>query len=131
MTIIDDKSSDHKYFTIVPNIVIDKSRGDPQALYAKLKRHSRRNGEVDIGDNIMIKMLGWGKKRYYQSLQHLIENGFMKRGKRKRVMTPGGPQWKNTYVLSDIWKRNSDYYSKGSAKIDHLSEKEQDELNGL
>lgn len=108
---IEDKSNDKKYFTIIPNIVIDQD-ADEIALYVKMKRLAGQNGLVTAGDSELKKTLRWGHKRFTGAIRRLTAKNYILAGKKQRVSTAGGEQWKKTYKILDIWSANLNHYYK-------------------
>ena len=47
--IIQDRSGDKKYFTIVPNFILNHSSANDQALYMQMKRLAGDNGTCAVG----------------------------------------------------------------------------------
>lgn len=122
--IIEDRSS-HDHFTIIPDIVIAVARGWPKALYETMKYVAKDNKKVEIGDNKLIELTGCGKVSFKKALQFLLDQGWVSKGKKKKVITEKrGIQWANTYYLEEIvWAMNAEYFSKRGSKTAYIRKK--------
>jgi hypothetical protein len=110
--LIEDRSNDHAYFTMVPNVVIDKAKKDPRSLYIKMKRLARKNGEVNRGDRYLMKAEGIGRKGFEKSIKFLIDQGWIIRGEKKKIKSRLSTQLTNTYIITDIWLKNAEHFSE-------------------
>lgn len=105
---ITDESQDRKYFTIVPNYILNHSTANDQALYLQMKRAAGENGMCYITQKHLCERLGIGKIKLQKSLEYLI--------KHKWIAFIGTTESKtkpiNTYKVNDIWKLNTEYYQE-------------------
>lgn len=105
---ITDESQDRKYFTIVPNYILNHSTANDQALYLQMKRVAGENGMCYITQKHLCERLGIGKIKLQKSLQYLIDH--------KWITFIGTTESKtrpiNTYKVNDIWKLNTEYYQE-------------------
>ena len=103
-----DNSSDRKYFTIVPNYILNHSTAIEQALYLQMKRLAGENGLCFMTQKNLCKKLGIGKDKLRASLDYLL--------KHKWIEFVGTTESRtrpiNTYKVNDIWKSNVDYYQE-------------------
>lgn len=109
---IEDKSNDHAYFTMVPNIVIDKATRGPRSLYIKMKRLARKSGEVNRGDRYLMKAEGIGRKGFEKSIKYLIDQGWIIKGEKKKIKNRRSTQLTNTYIITDLWLTNAKHYAE-------------------
>jgi len=122
---IQDQSNDHKYFTQVPNIVLEQSNETELALYIHMKRLAGRSGVCRAGQKYLMSRLGKvGKITFKKTLESLIEKKWIIYKGKIRVMTTGGLQWINTYIVPDLWIENMDYFRKGGSVETPLTDSE-------
>ena len=119
---IEDDSGDKSYFTIIPNYILNHSTANDQALYLQMKRYAGEKGECFASESRLCKQLGIGRKALKKSLEYLLSHNWISHKGVKPVMTKGGSQAVNVYVINDIWKMNSEYY-KGVAERQPLEDK--------
>lgn len=120
---IKDNSSDKKYFTIIPNYILNHSSAVDQALYLQMKRIAGEGGECSASVRYFQKQLNVGIKSIKKSIQYLIDHEWIDFVGKKESETRGGKQGINTYVVNDLWKKNIDYYDKGVPESTHLDDK--------
>lgn len=120
---IEDDSSDKKYFTMVPNYILNHSSAIDQALYLQMKRFAGENGVCSASKKTLRKQLGIGKTNLEKSLAYLVDHKWISFNGEYGVMTPGGIQMVARYKVNDIWRMNIEYYSKGGSETAHLNTK--------
>ena len=103
--IIDD-SSDKKYFTIVPNYILNHSSGIDKGLYLDMKRMAGENGICFMTEETMCKRNGIGKEQLHKSLKYLLDHKWIE----FVGMTASKTRPIKTYKISDIWNTNNDFY---------------------
>ena len=113
---IEDDSGDHKYFTIVPNYVLNHSTVVDQGVYLQMKRVAGEGGVCDISHRTLLTKLGIGYHTFNKSLEYLLSRGWIEKIGMKEVQTKGGIQKINVYKVNDIWKQNNEYY-KGASRL--------------
>lgn len=118
----EDKGGDKKYFTMLPNIILNHSSANDQALYCQLKKHAGENGVCFVSERNLMAKLDIGDKALKKSFKYLLDRGWIKFEGLKDVMTKGGPQKVKSYSVVDIWSMNVDHY-KGASKSDPLTPK--------
>src|SRR3990167_2506138 len=111
---IEDESGDRKYFTIVPNYILNHSSGIDQALYLQMKRIAGEKGICFASQVHLRKQLGVGKTTLKNSIQYLLDHKWITFAGDKVVQTRGGAQEIKTYKINDLWKMNVNYYEGGS-----------------
>ena len=103
--IIDD-SHDRKYFTIVPNYVLNHSSAIDKGLYLDMKRKAGENGLCFMTEETMCRRNGIGDKQLHKSLKYLVENKWIE----FVGTTPGKTRPIKTYRIVDIWRKNVEFY---------------------
>ncbi|HGJ66790.1 TPA: hypothetical protein ENS27_15620 [bacterium] len=103
---IKDESQDRKYFSIVPNFIVNHSTLEERGFYLTLKRIAGETGSVyysptKLGDLCRIK-----KSRVYELLNQLLERGWIK----VTGSIPTGHRPRRTYCIVDLWKKNIEFY---------------------
>ena len=116
---IQDESGDKKYFTIIPNYILNHSTANDQALYSQMKRYAGEGGECFASEIKLRKQLGIGRIGLKKSIQYLLDHKWISHKGIKQVMTRGGLQDINVYVVNDIWNKNNEYY-KGMSETTYL-----------
>ena len=113
---LDDESGDRKYFTIIPNYILNHSTAIDQALYMHMKRYAGEHGSCFASGRTLRKKLGIGQKAYNESLKYLLEHEWIYYKGNQMVETAGGAQMVKVYGIKDLWKRNNEHYDKGVSK---------------
>ena len=128
---IEDWSGDRKYFTIIPNYILNHSTANDQSLYLHMKRFAGEKGECFASENLLMKKMGIGRMALKKAINYLIEHKWIDEVGHKVVMTKGGIQKIRVYKINDIWKLNTQEYegvaqndipSQGASRIAPLSE---------
>lgn len=101
-----DESNDKKYFTIIPNYIINHSSIYEQGLYLFMKRVAGENGFYYMTEETTCKQLQIGIKKYRKSLEYLLNHKWIE----FVGMTAGKTRPVKTYKVNDIWKLNTNYY---------------------
>lgn len=114
---VEDDSGDRKYFTMLPNCVLNHSTAVDQALYCQIKRFAGENGECYASAKTLMEKLGVSRNTLKKSFRYLLDRGWIKYTGEKDVGTSGGLQKVKAYKIVDIWKLNSEHY-QGGVKID-------------
>lgn len=112
-----DKSGDKKYFTMLPNIVLNHSTANDQALYCQLKKHAGENGLCFVSERNLMTKLVIGEKALKTSFAYLLKRNWIKFEGLKDVMTQGGPQKVKSYSVVDIWEENIINYEGASKSV--------------
>lgn len=118
----EDNSGDKKYFTMLPNIILNHSTANDQALYCQLKKHAGERGICFVSERNLMKKLGIGDTALKTSFAYLLKRGWIKYEGLKDVMSNGGMQKTKSYSVVDIWKENINNY-EGASKTDPLTTK--------
>ncbi len=110
---VEDESGDRRYFTMVPNYVLNHSSAIDQAVYLQMKRYAGENGSCFASGKTIRKKLKIGKATYNKSVKYLLDHEWIYDKGSVLVETAGGPQMVKVYGLRDLWRMNNDHYSKG------------------
>lgn len=131
-----DESGDKKYFTIVPNYILNHSTLWDREVYIQMKRITGEGGTCWTSQSTLAKQCGISINRLKKSLKYLIEHKWIKLLGTRDVETKGGIQEVNKYSVADLWKMNADFYeAKGVSQKDipitkGVSPKEQRGITG-
>lgn len=121
---IQDNSNDRKYFTIVPNYVLNHSLAIDQALYLQMKRIAGENGKCFTSEKNLCEKLGIGTKALHKSIKYLITHKWIEFTGR----TGGKTRPLNTYRIIDLWQENSKFYDNQKivveSRLSPLNEKD-------
>ena len=120
---IEDSSGDKKYFTIIPNYIYNHSTLYDREVYCQMKRVAGENGVCWKSQKNLANQCGISINRLKKSIEYLIEHKWIKFNGKKTIKTLGGVQEVNEYSISDLWKRNNDFYNKGVSSDDIPSSK--------
>jgi hypothetical protein len=105
---IQDDSNDKKYFTIIPNFILNHSTAVDQALYLQMKRLAGENGKCFATEKTLRSKLGVGEIAFKKALNYLLEHKWIE----FVGMTQGRTRPINTYRVNDLWEMNNQFYSK-------------------
>ena len=110
-----DKSGDRKYFTIIPNYIVNHSTVYEQAIYLYMKRVAGEEGTCWESPINIAKKLGVDPKTVRKHQKRLVERGWIeevgKAGKTKPTIE---------YKIIDLWELNVRYYAgkdKGNSTL--------------
>ncbi|MFA6982279.1 MAG: helix-turn-helix domain-containing protein [Patescibacteria group bacterium] len=107
---IQDESGDKKYFTLVPNYILNHSSSHDQSLYLQMKRYAGENGKCTASEKTLMAQMKVGRMQFKKSLKYLVDHKWIRYDGEYVVNTPGGPQKVKTYTINDIWKMNTEHY---------------------
>lgn len=112
-----DESGDKKYFTIIPNYILNHSTLWDREVYIQMKRIAGENGTCWTARQTLAKQCGISIRRLDKSITYLIAHKWLEKIGTKKIGTKGGEQEVNEYKIADLWKLNIDYYEslKGGA----------------
>src|SRR3990167_8836043 len=111
---LQDESGDKKYFTIVPNYILNHSTANAQALYLQLKRLAGEDGVACCGSRYLQKQLKMTHNTIKKEFTYLLEKKWIKSDGEKEVMTDGGVQRIKSYKIVDLWKINIEEYQNNN-----------------
>lgn len=113
---IQDESGDRKYFTLIPNYILNHSTHWDREVYIQMKRITGEGGVCWTSRSTLATQCGISERRLDASLKYLLKHGWISKAGTKKVQTKGGVQLVNVYKVADLWKKNVDFYeSKGIA----------------
>ena len=105
---ISDKSSDKKYFTMIPNLVVNGSSAYEQALYLTMKRITGEHGTCFASQTTLAKKLHVSQWTVSKTLIKLLKRGWIKKIGLKKTKTRPVTE----YQITDIWVENVNQYKK-------------------
>jgi DNA-binding MarR family transcriptional regulator len=103
---IRDESGDRKYFTQIPNMIVNHSTAYEQSLYLIMKRLAGEGGTCYASLNWLSKKMGVDKKTVRITIDKLLKRKWIKEVEKKKVR--GGKV--RQFVIVDLWKLNIDNY---------------------
>lgn len=116
---IEDNSGDRKYFTIIPNYILNHSTHWDREVYIQMKRIAGETGTCWVSQKNLADRCGFSVNRVKQSITYLVDHKWIKKIGTKPVNTKGGKQSVNEYVIVDLWNTNNEFYkSKGVSRDD-------------
>lgn len=113
---VSDESGDRKYFTIVPNFVLNHSTMWDREVYIQMKRIAGDKGKCWTSRTTLARQCGMSVRRLDQCLKYLLEHEWIRKvGTRKIAAPKGGLQQVYEYQIVDLWKKNIAFYEEGGA----------------
>ena len=104
-----DKSGDKKYFTQIPNMIVNHSIAYEQSLYLIMKRLAGEGGHCYASLNFLAKKMGVDKKTVSKTITKLLKRKWVEETDKTKVK--GG--YVRTFVIIDLWKLNMENYEGG------------------
>jgi DNA-binding PadR family transcriptional regulator len=101
-----DESRDRKYFSIVPNYIINHSTLEERGFYLTLKRIAGEDSKVFYSARDLGKQCGISKDTVYRLIKSLIKRGWIK----EAGTIPAKTKPRMTYAIVDIWDKNNEFY---------------------
>lgn len=121
--LIADQTGDRKYFSTIPNIVVDEATPLQLALYVHLKRIAGEKGTCYVSRRNQTVRFRMDHRTIKRELGSLIAKGWVLDLGMKTMNSHG--QKVREVAIADVWKKNVDSYAterKGSTKMDRLSD---------
>ena len=109
---IEEESGDKKYFTLIPNFVLDHSTANILALYVHMKRFSGKDNKAFPSKSTLMKKLKISKPTLNKALEELEKKGWIRFDGEREVQTKGGIQRVHQYSIVDIWGQNNWNYGE-------------------
>ena len=106
---IRDESGDRKYFTQIPNIIVNHSTAYEQSLYLTMKRLAGEHGSCFASLNWLSKKMGVDKKTVSKTITKILKRKWIK--EIEKVKVRGGKV--RQFVIVDLWKLNIREYESG------------------
>lgn len=111
--LIKDGADDKKYFTIIPNYVLESELTPSETyLYLQIKKVAGEKGECYLSRKSLCEKAKISNGSLSRSLRRLCDNGFISPNIKKQIKTKGGLQYVGTYFINDIWALNNFEMSK-------------------
>jgi len=101
-----DRSEDKKYFTQIPNMIVNHSTAYEQSLYLIMKRISGEGGSCYASLNFLAKKMGVHKTTVSNIMEKLLKRKWIIETKKTKVK--GG--YTRTFIIIDLWPRNIKEY---------------------
>jgi len=105
-----DKSGDRKYFTQIPNMIVNHSTAYEQALYLIMKRTAGEGGSCYASLNFLAEKMGVHKTTISKTINKLLKRKWIEETDKTKVR--GGHT--RTFVIIDLWPRNIKEYESGA-----------------
>ena len=105
-----DESGDKKYFTQIPNMIVNHSTAYEQSLYLIMKRVAGEHGSCWSSLNWLSKKMGVHKTTVSKTITKLLKRNWIKEVKAKKVQ--GGKV--RQFVIVDLWSLNITEYESGA-----------------
>ena len=102
-----DESEDRKYFTIIPNYIVNHSTPYEQAIYLYMKRVAGENGTCWTSSQNIGQKLGCSRNTISKYRNKLVKRGWIEKVGKKGKTKPT-----DEYRIVDLWKLNVDFYQK-------------------
>mgnify|MGYP001589019126 CR=1 FL=1 len=105
-----DESGDRKYFTIIPNYIVNHSTPYEQAIYLYMKRVAGETGTCWMSAQSIGKKLGISRSTVSIYRDKLVKRGWIQIiGIKKTGITQ---QKTPEYRIVDLWELNANFYAK-------------------
>ena len=117
---IEDGSEDHKYFTVIPNYILNHSTLWDREVYIQMKRIAGDDGTCWTSQTTLAKQCGISINRLKKSINYLLTHKWIEQVGKKETITRGGAQEVNEYKIANLWKMFIDFYEskKGVSRDD-------------
>ena len=113
-----DVSGDKKYFTIIPNMIVNGSSHWEQSLYLVMKRIAGEEGKCYASIRTHAGKMGCGLGKASEKLHKLLKRNWIKH----IGYAPGRTQRVRVFKIIDIWHDNVKKYSKRNSSPGEPSE---------
>jgi len=114
---IKDESGDRKYWTQIPNIIVNHSTAYEQSLYLIMKRTAGDEGVCFKSINTLAKNMGVDKKTVSKTIDKLLKRKWIEETEPKKVKGGKVRQFK----IIDLWILNTAEYVSGRQIPTHTS----------
>jgi len=113
-----DESGDRKYFTIVPNYVVNHSTIWEQGVYLVMKRIAGEGGKCFASQKEIAKKLSISQPSVSETIQKLVKRGWVK----QEGFAAGKTRPVKCWRIVDLWKMNIDHYEAPKQEIGKLGD---------
>ncbi len=103
---IKDESGDRKYFTQIPNMIVNHSTAYEQSLYLIMKRIAGEQGTCFASQNYLAEKMGVDKKTVAKNITKLLKRKWI--AEIAPIKVRGGSV--RQFVIVDLWKINLSEY---------------------
>ena len=102
--LIKDGGNDKKYFTLIPNFILNHSTAIDQAVYSQLKRLTDETNKTICYPSFryLKKQLKIGEGNLRKSIEYLIQHKWIEDTGKRKIITGGGYQFVQTYKISNF-----------------------------
>ena len=107
---IEDESGDRKYFTQIPNMIVNHSTAYEQSLYLIMKRLAGETGSCYASLNWLSKKMGAHRTSVSETINKLLKRKWIKEIEKKKVRGGQVRQFK----IVDLWAINIKEYESAS-----------------
>lgn len=111
-----DKSGDRKYFTIIPNYIVNHSTVYEQAIYLYMKRVAGETGTCWESPISIAKKLDISATTVRKYQKALVQRGWI-----EKVGVAGKTKPTIEYKIVDLWQLNAKYYAQKEKSSDGFS----------
>ncbi len=123
-----DESGDKKYFTQIPNLIVNHSSAYEHSLYLIMKRLAGENGSCYASLNWLSKKMGVDKKTTSKTITKLLKRKWIK--EIEPITIRGGKV--RQFIVVDIWAKNiKEYESKEYKEKIQLEELARQPINSI
>lgn len=105
-----DKSGDRKYFTQIPNMIVNHSTAYEQSLYLVMKRLAGEEGACFASLNFLSEKMGVHKTTVSKTITKLLNRKWVKEIEKLKVR--GG--YVRQFIIVDLWAINIKEYESGA-----------------
>ena len=105
-----DESGDRKYFTIIPNYIVNHSTPYEQAIYLFMKRVAGENGTCWTSAQEIARKLGCSRNTITKYRNKLVKRGWIQKVGHKKVGATS--QTVLEFKIVDLWELNNEFYAK-------------------
>ena len=101
-----DESGDRKYFTQIPNMIVNHSTAYEQSLYLIMKRFAGEYGTCYVSQNQLAKKMGVNRKSVKATIDKLLKRKWIV--EIEPVIVKGGSV--RQFRIADLWQLNMKEY---------------------
>mgnify|MGYP001600622752 FL=1 len=110
-----DDSGDRRYFTIIPNYIVNHSTPYEQAIYLYMKRVAGETGTCWTSNQEIGKKLQCSRNTISKYRNKLIKRGWIEIVGSKKVGTT--KQTVPEYKIIDLWELNNNFYTNKNKEV--------------
>ena len=121
---VSDESGDRKYFTIIPNYIVNHSTPYEQSIYLYMKRVAGESGTCWMSAKTIATKMGIARNTVAFYRDKLVKRGWLEIVGEKR--TGQTNQSVIEYKIVDLWHLNNKHYNKAKSSSVEPFERVQD-----